>query len=459
MPSKFTAEGAELVEGGGGAGPGSDSTAIHDDTPAEISAITEKVVPVAADLVVIEDSAAANVKKRAQIGNFPAAAPAADSITNVHLANMVQNTIKLRNTAGTDDPEDVAISSLSEEVSPGAGDWLLGEESGGALRKIDVGNLPGGAGLPVVDTTSIVEGSGDNTKELRFEVDGQTTGVIGVLATTFTTAKTITFPDATDQVVCRDTTDVLTNKTLTTPTIGDLSNAGHDHADAAGGGTLGNGVVSNAIIRDSAAYSALGRTSGLAGDIADIVAGADEVFRRSGSGNLEFGTLVTNNIGASQVTNAKLANMAQNTLKLRNAAGAGDPEDVAISGLTEEASPSTGDFLLAEESGGNLRKVNVGNLPGGSAPPFADTNSIVEGSADNTKELRFEVDGQTTSVIGVFATTFTTAKTITFPDATDQVVCRDTTDVLTNKTLTQPTIGPGAERWPAPPRLRHFTTT
>ena len=59
------------LPGGGGGGPGSDTTAIHDDTAAEISAITEKLTPVAADLLIMEDSAAGNAKKRVQIGNLP----------------------------------------------------------------------------------------------------------------------------------------------------------------------------------------------------------------------------------------------------------------------------------------------------------------------------------------------------------------------------------------------------
>jgi len=50
---------------------GADSTAIHDDTAGEIAAIAEKASPVSADLLIIEDSAAANVKKRVQIGNLP----------------------------------------------------------------------------------------------------------------------------------------------------------------------------------------------------------------------------------------------------------------------------------------------------------------------------------------------------------------------------------------------------
>ncbi len=52
-------------------GGGTDAAAIHDDTASEISAVIEKVTPVNADLLLIEDSAAGNVKKRVQIGNLP----------------------------------------------------------------------------------------------------------------------------------------------------------------------------------------------------------------------------------------------------------------------------------------------------------------------------------------------------------------------------------------------------
>ena len=53
---------------------GADATAIHDNLSSEISDITEKTTPVSADLIIIEDSAASNAKKRVQIGNLPAAA-------------------------------------------------------------------------------------------------------------------------------------------------------------------------------------------------------------------------------------------------------------------------------------------------------------------------------------------------------------------------------------------------
>lgn len=52
-------------------GGGVDPNAIHDNVAAEISAITPKAVPIAADLIVIEDSAAGNAKKSVQVGNLP----------------------------------------------------------------------------------------------------------------------------------------------------------------------------------------------------------------------------------------------------------------------------------------------------------------------------------------------------------------------------------------------------
>jgi len=48
-----------------------DGDAIHDNVSAEISALTEKTTPVNADLLIIEDSAASNAKKKIQIGNLP----------------------------------------------------------------------------------------------------------------------------------------------------------------------------------------------------------------------------------------------------------------------------------------------------------------------------------------------------------------------------------------------------
>jgi len=52
-------------------GAGTDNAAIHDDVAAEISAITEKTTPVGNDLIVIEDSAASDAKKKVKLSNLP----------------------------------------------------------------------------------------------------------------------------------------------------------------------------------------------------------------------------------------------------------------------------------------------------------------------------------------------------------------------------------------------------
>lgn len=49
---------------------GADGSAIHDNVAAEISILTLKATPIAADHLLIEDSAAANVKKRITIGSI-----------------------------------------------------------------------------------------------------------------------------------------------------------------------------------------------------------------------------------------------------------------------------------------------------------------------------------------------------------------------------------------------------
>ena len=81
------------------------------------------------------------------------------------------------------------------------------------------------------------------------------------------------------------------------------------------------------------------------------------------------------------ITNGKLSDMTENTIKMRNNASNGDPLDTKISELTEELSPTSGDFLLCENESGELRKCDVGDL------------------VDGAGFLTSEVDGSTTNEI------------------------------------------------------------
>jgi hypothetical protein len=152
----------------------------------------------------------------------------------------------------------------------------------------------------------------------------------------------------------------------------------------------------------------------------------------TGSGTGSFAATIANDA----ITYAKMQNIsAASRLLGRGDSGSGDPQEIILgSGLT-----MTGTTLSA--SGVGL--------------PAVDTTSIVEGSADSSKEIRFEVDGLTTSTVRVitvpdanttlpvygYVVTYaglTANRTVTFPDENFTVTGIASTQILTNKTLTAP---------------------
>lgn len=77
--------------------------------------------------------------------------------------------------------------------------------------------------------------------------------------------------------------------------------------------------------------------------------------------------------------------------------------------------------------------IGTAAISGFSAPPFTDTNTLIKGSADATKLLRFEVDGFTTG----------TTRVLTPPNFDGTIATLAGTETFTNKTLTSPTITGG----------------
>jgi hypothetical protein len=108
--------------------------------------------------------------------------------------------------------------------------------------------------------------------------------------------------------------------------------------------TISNNVVTDAKLRQSVAYSVIGRSTGTTGNVADIVAGTDGVLRRNGSGDLIFGTLVTGNIGDSQVTYAKIQNVTADRILGR----------IATNGVVQELTATQIRTLINVQEGANL---------------------------------------------------------------------------------------------------------
>ena len=135
-----------------------------------------------------------------------------------------------------------------------------------------------------------------------------------------------------------------------TATGASLADGDYGDVTATAGGatiTIDNDVVTDAKLRESAGFSVIGKTDTGTGNPADIVAGTDGVLRRSGSGNLIFGSLVTANYGDDSITYAKIQNVAENRIMGRDSTGSGNMEELTAGLGIDIANGSAG--LLGDQ--------------------------------------------------------------------------------------------------------------
>jgi hypothetical protein len=212
-------------------GDGTDGTAIHSDVSSEISALTDKDSPVGADMLIIEDSAAGNAKKRVSITNLPAGGEINDLETD-GASGIATGELAIGTGAGAVTYQKISI--LTEEESPTTGDWLLCEEAGGLVRKVDVGNLPAGSevnalvadGISGVADDQLAVGTGAGTAAYQTLPNGavsyDTTGgtfsqaAAADLSDGIPNTRTITVAgDANEITVAEGAQDLSANRTFT----------------------------------------------------------------------------------------------------------------------------------------------------------------------------------------------------------------------------------------------------
>jgi len=379
---------------------GADPNAIHDNVSGEIAAVTEKASPISADLLLIEDSAATNAKKRVQIGNLPTGAD----------PNAIHDNVAAE------------ISAVTAKGSPTTSDYLLIEDAAAADAKksITLGDFPGGVdptavhddtageiaavalkAAPVSADLLLIEDSAATNAKKRVTIGSLPTGadadaihdnVSGEIAAVAAKAT----PVAADYLLIEDSAATNAKKSIT---LGDLpskdgidSSAIHDDTSGEIAAVTLKGTPVSAdllLIEDSAATNAKKRVT-----IGSLPTGADaDAIHDNVSGEIAAIAEKTTPVSADLlVIEDSAATNAKKRLQIGNLPGDADAihDNVAgeIAAVTLKGTPVSADILLIEDSAdgpNNKKRVTIGSLPTGSDADAIHDNVAAEISAITAK--------------------------------------------------------------------------
>ena len=344
------------------------------------------------------------VEANIQIGNLQSS-PTGVVVGDIDSQTLTNKTINADNNAvtnvGSSEIKAEMIDGQTEDTTPTAGDMVL-TTTGGLLRKVDVANLGIGGGSGQSNTGSNV-GVGVGTFAGKNGVDLEHRSItagstkvdvslnvddieIDVVPGQINMSEVGGYPGS--AVVGISSVQTLTNKTINTSnnTIvvneADIADLG-SYLEAGTTATLTNKTIdtaSNTItineadISDLGAYITPSSTDTLTNKTINTVSNTITINESDISdlgAYLEAGTVATltnKTIDADGVGNV-ITNIGSSEIKAE-----------IVDGLTEDATPTTGEFVLGTV-GGQLRKFDIGNFPGaaGTGEDNTASNSGVAG--------------------------------------------------------------------------------
>lgn len=140
--------------------------------------------------------------------------------------------------------------------------------------------------------------------------------------------------------------------------------------------------VTGTNVDDALNNLAVGAASSIDSELALFSSTTGKLLKRAvGTGIMKVASGVSNVVSRLAAL-SELPQIAQHSVLARITAGSGNVEEVTSAGLTEEATPASGDWLMGFLSTGDLRKFDVGNLPGHYAAPVTKGTTYVAVAGD-----------------------------------------------------------------------------
>jgi len=226
---------------------------------------------------------------------------------------------------------------------------IVGTSDNQALSNKTLGNTNT---ITVKAANLTVQDGTDTTKQAQFVLSGITTG----------TTRSYTLPDTSDTIVALGATQTLTNKTLTTPTIADFTNATHNHSSTATGGVISGSGLSATGSTTGATSQAQAFTLGVIAGIIGPSANSTTALKLTKADlstavvtvdttNARVGINVTPTVALDVNGDVKFANTAVGTGSI-TISGGNTP--------TAKLTQSTGNFVLMS-SNGSIESFTVAN--------------------------------------------------------------------------------------------------
>lgn len=403
-------------------------------------------------------------------GFYPSPTIATGAVTNAKMANMADQTVKGNVSGIAAAPSDLtgtqvttvldvfATAATTKGVVPGSnslgvnyflnanGTWVQPAFSGTSIT----GNYPtlAAVGGSLVDNVTFIVDNAVATKRIGFECAGGTALTTTTLAVTQTVDRTLTLPDVTDTVVTKTTIDILTNKTLTLPKISDSTTFTYDFAVsalaasrtvtlpllttndvftfAAFGQTLTNKTIVD--VGSNIAANSL-KTTGVSVTVSGAAAPTTgQVLTASSATTAAWSTPLAT--GGDLIDNVTfIVDNVTPTKRLGFECTGGTALTTTTLAITQTVDRT---LTLPDATDTLLGRATIDTV---SNKTFLDTTTAFANTAVQTKQMLIQLSGATAATSTTLAFAQTVSRVLTFPDLTDNILSRTSTDNVSNKTL------------------------